>query len=90
MTSVLKTYQHDDSTLPLFNGCNNNHNQAIKKLFETPDNVKATQGFKGVSDEEAARKRLNNATNADSTLAQMRAMGGGKIVAARPRSINRK
>ncbi len=40
MTSVLKTYQHDDSTLPLFNGCNNNHNHIIKKIFEKEQFVK--------------------------------------------------
>ena len=34
MTSILKTYQHADTTLPLFNGCNNNHNKAIEKIFE--------------------------------------------------------
>ena len=27
MTSVLKTYQHADTSLPLFNGCNNNYNK---------------------------------------------------------------
>jgi len=34
MTSLLKTYKHDDFSLPLFNGCNNNHNQAVQKIFE--------------------------------------------------------
>ena len=29
MSSVLKTYQHTDTSLPLFNGCNNNHNKVI-------------------------------------------------------------
>jgi hypothetical protein len=29
MTSVLKTYQHTDTSLPLFNGCNNNYNKAL-------------------------------------------------------------
>ena len=40
MTSVLKTYQHTDSSLPLFNGCNNNYNKAIKKIFENEQFVK--------------------------------------------------
>ena len=34
MTSLLKTYRHEDLSMPLFNGANNNHNNEIKKLFE--------------------------------------------------------
>ncbi len=34
MTSLLNTYKHHDSSLPLFNGCNNNHNEIIKNIFE--------------------------------------------------------
>ena len=34
MTSLLKNYKHEDSSLPLFNGCNNNHNKEIEKIFE--------------------------------------------------------
>ena len=34
MTSILKTYQHTDTSLPLFNGCNNNYNQSIEKIYE--------------------------------------------------------
>jgi len=41
MTSVLKTYQHADTTLPLFNGCNNNHNKSIEKIFEKEQFVKS-------------------------------------------------
>ena len=33
MTSTLKYYQHDDFSLPLFNGCNNNHNKAVQNIF---------------------------------------------------------
>jgi uncharacterized heparinase superfamily protein len=44
MTSVLKTYQHTDKSLPLFNGCNNNHNSAIEKILEKEQFVK-TQTF---------------------------------------------
>ncbi len=40
MTSVLKTYQHTDTSLPLFNGCNNNHNKAIEKILEKEQFVK--------------------------------------------------
>ena len=34
MTSLLSTYKHNDLSLPLFNGSNNNHNLEIKKIFE--------------------------------------------------------
>jgi uncharacterized heparinase superfamily protein len=40
MTSVLKTYQHTDKSLPLFNGCNNNHNKVIEKILEKEQFVK--------------------------------------------------
>ncbi len=40
MTSVLKTYQHDDTSLPLFNGCNNNYNKIIEKVYEKEQFVK--------------------------------------------------
>jgi uncharacterized heparinase superfamily protein len=33
MTSLLSNYTHDDSSLPLFNGCNNNHNSQIKNII---------------------------------------------------------
>ena len=35
MTSMLSTYRHQDSSLPLFNGCNNNHNQQIERILST-------------------------------------------------------
>ena len=34
MTSLLNTYRHDDLSLPLFNGCNNNHNIQIRNIIE--------------------------------------------------------
>ena len=37
MTSVLKTYQHADKSLPLFNGCNNNYNKTKMESNETLD-----------------------------------------------------
>jgi len=40
MTSVLKTYQHADKSLPLFNGCNNNYNKTIEQIFEKEQFVK--------------------------------------------------
>jgi len=41
MTSALKTYQHTDKSLPLFNGCNNNYNKAVEQIFEKEEFVKA-------------------------------------------------
>ncbi len=40
MTSALKTYQHADKSLPLFNGCNNNYNKIIENIFEKEQFVK--------------------------------------------------
>ncbi len=40
MTSILKTYQHTDNSLPLFNGCNNNYNKTIEKIYEKEQFVK--------------------------------------------------
>jgi len=40
MTSILKTYQHADTSLPLFNGCNNNYNKIIEQIFEKEQFVK--------------------------------------------------
>ncbi len=34
MTALLGTYRHDDLSMPLFNGCNNNHNQVIQKILK--------------------------------------------------------
>ncbi len=40
MTSLLKTYKHEDLTLPLFNGCNNNHNKAVQSIYEKEEFLK--------------------------------------------------
>ena len=40
MTSILKTYQHDDMSLPLFNGCNNNYNKYVEKIYKKEQFVK--------------------------------------------------
>ena len=40
MTSVLKTFQHNDTSLPLFNGCNNNYSKVIENIFEKEQFVK--------------------------------------------------
>ena len=34
MTSIIKKYKHVDYSLPLFNGCNNNHNQEVESISE--------------------------------------------------------
>ena len=34
MTSLLSNYRHEDFTLPLFNGCNNNYNNEIQKILD--------------------------------------------------------
>ena len=41
MTSVLKTYQHTDKSLPLFNGCNNNYNKIIEQILDKEQFVKS-------------------------------------------------
>ncbi len=45
MTSLLKIYKHDDLSLPLFNGCNNNHNKSVQSIFEKEQFLK-TKLFK--------------------------------------------
>ena len=57
MTSVLKTYQHSDTTLPLFNGCNNNYNKVIEKILEKEQFVK-TKALTEFKDGIAAYKDL--------------------------------
>ena len=45
MTSLLSSYRHDDFSLPLFNGCNNNHNDVIQKIIHKEQFLK-TRPFK--------------------------------------------
>ena len=40
MTSLLSAYKHNDLSLPLFNGSNNNHNMEIKKIFDNEQFLK--------------------------------------------------
>ena len=40
MTSVLTSYRHEDLSLPLFNGCNNNYNSEINKIIENEQFLK--------------------------------------------------
>jgi len=40
MTSTLKLYQHTDTSLPLFNGCNNNYNKVIENIYKKEQFVK--------------------------------------------------
>lgn len=41
MTSLISTYKHDDQTLPLFNGCNNNHNNVIQNILSKEQFLKS-------------------------------------------------
>ena len=45
MTSLLSKYKHDDLSLPLFNGCNNNHNILIENIKKAEPFLK-TRNFK--------------------------------------------
>lgn len=49
MTSLLSTYTHNDLSLPLFNGCNNNHNIEIRNIIEKEQFLKnkPIKKFKG-------------------------------------------
>ncbi len=40
MTSSLKSFQHTDTSLPLFNGCNNNYNKIIENIYKKEQFVK--------------------------------------------------
>ena len=40
MTSSLKSFQHSDTSLPLFNGCNNNYNKIIENIYKKEQFVK--------------------------------------------------
>ena len=41
MTSLLSRYKHDDFSLPLFNGCNNNHNSSIQDIVDKEQFLKS-------------------------------------------------
>jgi len=41
MTSSLSSYRHDDFSLPLFNGCNNNHNKEIQNIIDKEQFLKS-------------------------------------------------
>lgn len=43
MTALLTTYRHHDSSLPLFNGCNNNHNKEIERILNNEQFLKFKQ-----------------------------------------------
>ena len=58
MTSVLKTYQHSDKSLPLFNGCNNNYNKNVDQIFEKEQFIK-TKTFINFKNGIAVNKDLN-------------------------------
>ena len=61
MTSILKSYVHEDLSLPLFNGCNNNHNKSIQKIYEKEQFIinKDFQNFKnGIAVFKGSQKTL--------------------------------
>ena len=58
MTSILSSYRHDDFTLPLFNGCNNNHNESIQNILNKEQFVK-TKPFKHFINGIALYKDIN-------------------------------
>ena len=82
MSSVLKTYQHTDTSLPLFNGCNNNHNNAIEKILEKEQFVK-TQTFTKLKNGIAVYKDLKKILFFDvvqpSTFAIHKDLGAGSL-----------
>lgn len=41
MTSLLTIYKHNDLSLPLFNGCNNTHNDEVKNIIEKEQFLKS-------------------------------------------------
>ena len=66
MTSVLKTYQHSDTYLPLFNGCNNNYSKVIESVFEKEQFVKTKDLIKfknGIVIEENSILKLPDLAN---------------------------
>ena len=40
-TSLLSKYKHDDSSLPLFNGCNNNYKKSIQEIIDQEQFLKS-------------------------------------------------
>jgi len=82
MTSVLKSYQHTDTSLPLFNGCNNNHNKMIKKILDKEQFVK-TKKFTKLKNGIAAYNDLNKTLFFDvvqpSNLEIQKELGAGSL-----------
>ena len=58
MTSVLSQYNHEDGSLPLFNGCNNNHLDAIKNIIKNEQFLKK-RSLKGFVNGLSFYKNLN-------------------------------
>ncbi len=82
MTSILKTYQHDDASLPLFNGCNNNYNKAIEKIYETEQFVKTkilTKFKNGIAVYKDLKKVLFFDVVQPSNLGYHRDLGAGSL-----------
>jgi len=82
MTSVLKTYQHTDTSLPLFNGCNNNHNKAIEKILEKEQFVKTktfTKFKNGIAVYKDSKKNLFFDVVQPSNLEAHKELGAGSL-----------
>ncbi len=58
MTSLLATYKHDDLSIPLFNGSNNNHNKEIQNIFKKEQFLK-TNSLRNFKNGIAAYKDTN-------------------------------
>jgi uncharacterized heparinase superfamily protein len=66
MTSMLKTYKHNDLSLPLFNGCNNNYNKQIQNIYEKEQFLK-NKPLKNFLNGVAVYKDINKALFFDVT-----------------------
>jgi uncharacterized heparinase superfamily protein len=82
MISVLKTYQHADASLPLFNGCNNNYNKTIEQIFEKEQFVKTkslTKFKNGIAVNKDSKKIIFFDVVQPSNLGFHRELGSGSL-----------
>ena len=82
MTSVLKSYQHSDRSLPLFNGCNNNYNKVLETIYGKEQFVK-TKNLTKFKNGIAIYKDINKVLFFDvvqpSNLAFCKDLGAGSL-----------
>ncbi|MDB2349346.1 heparinase II/III-family protein [Alphaproteobacteria bacterium] len=82
MTSTLKTYQHSDTSLPLFNGCNNNYNKVIEQIFENEQFVKTqtlTKFKNGIAVSKSSKKVIFFDVVQPSNLGFHNELGSGSL-----------